>query len=185
MRPFESKRFMSYQNIFDTKELEYSKQNWLAYNCLKLLDMKLPSVSEIMNGLISYMIQYLVNTYADSLTENQLDELLYNYQTAWQLIFLVSKIKNMDMALTGDILQDKPEHPVVQTIIYIYSMETILPSSIERASRIKDENALATLGPYVLALVHILSGANRERKGLKIKPNGNSLAFKGVRMTMP
>ena len=62
-------------------------------------------------------------------------------------------------------------------------METILPQSIERASRIKDESALATLGPYVLALVHILSGANRERKGLRIKPNGGMMAYKGVRRT--
>jgi hypothetical protein len=62
-------------------------------------------------------------------------------------------------------------------------METVLPESIDRASRIKDESTLPTLGPFVLALVHILSGANRERKGLKIKPNGTTLGYKGAKKT--
>ena len=68
-------------------------------------------------------------------------------------------------------------------MLYIYSMETVLPESIDRASRIKDESTLPTLGPYVLALVHILSGANRERKGLKVRPNGSTLAYKGAKKT--
>ena len=49
-----------------------------------------------MNGLISYMISYLVNIYGDNHSEKELDELLYNYQTAWQLVFMVNKIKNFD-----------------------------------------------------------------------------------------
>lgn len=96
---------------------------------------------------------------------------------------MVGGIKNFDIALTADILQNRPEHPVVQTILYIYSMETVLPESIDRASRIKDESTLPTLGPFVLALVHILSGANRDRKNLKVKPNGGTLAYKGEKKT--
>lgn len=72
---------------------------------------------------------------------------------------------------------------MVEIILYIYSMETILPQAIERASKLKDESALPTLGPYVLVLVHILSGANRGRKGLRIKPNSQFLGYKGVRRT--
>ena len=136
-----------------------------------------------MNGIISFMIAYLVDIYGDILNEKELDELLYNYQTAWQVIFMVGGIKNFDISVTADILQNRPEHPVVKTLLYIYSMETVLPESIDRASRIKDESTLPTLGPYVLALVHILSGANRERKGLKIKPNGSLLAYKGAKKT--
>lgn len=129
------------------------------------------------------MISYLVNIYGDTHSEKELDELLYNYQTAWQLVFMVNKIKNFDSPMTQEILQNKPDHPVVQTVLYIYSMETILPQAIERASKLKDESALPTLGPYVLVLVHILSGANRGRKNLRIKPNSQNLAFKGVRRT--
>ena len=183
VRPLESERFSGNYANFEMDGTEYLQSNWLALNTLQLLDKKLPSVNEIMNGLISFMISHLVNMYGDVHTAKELDELLYNYQTAWQLIFMVGKVKNFDMALTKDILQNKPEHPVVQTILYINSMETILPQSIEKATRIKDESALPTLGPYVLALVHILSGANRARKGLTIKPNGSVMAFRGVKRT--
>ena len=66
-----------------------------------------------MNGLISYMISYLVNIYGDTHSEKELDELLYNYQTAWQLVFMVNKIKNFDSPMTQEILQNKPDNPVV------------------------------------------------------------------------
>lgn len=83
-RPFQTERFSSntMSNI-ELEESEFAQQNWLAYNCLQLLNKKLPTVNEIMNGLISYMISYLVNVYGDTHSEKELDELLYNYQTAW------------------------------------------------------------------------------------------------------
>ena len=66
---------------------------------MRLLDKKLPSVNEIMNGIISFMIAYLVDIYGDILNEKELDELLYNYQTAWQVVFMVGGIRNFDIAL--------------------------------------------------------------------------------------
>jgi hypothetical protein len=57
-----------------------------------------------MNGIISFMIAYLVDIYGDLLNEKELDELLYNYQTAWQVIFMVGGIRNFDIALSADIL---------------------------------------------------------------------------------
>lgn len=80
MRPFNSRRYLpSLQSQFELNDSEFASQNWLAYNCLRLLEKKLPSVNEIMNGIISFMIAYLVDIYGDILNEKELDELLYNY----------------------------------------------------------------------------------------------------------
>ena len=49
-RPFQSERFANGATNFEIEEAEYASQNWLAFNCLQLLDKKLPSVNEIMNA---------------------------------------------------------------------------------------------------------------------------------------
>lgn len=104
-RPFYTQRFDNIGMNFEPGDgTEYAQQNWLAYNTLQLLDKKLPNVNDIMNGLIQFMISHLVNVYGETHNEQQLDELLYNYQTAWQLIFYSNKITNFDMALTSEIL---------------------------------------------------------------------------------
>ena len=66
--------------------------------------------------------------------------------------------------LSMKILNFSPEHPVTQTIMYIYSMETFLPQAIKRANAYKDHSKIKSLGPFAMYLAEVIYIAQRARK---------------------
>ena len=64
--------------------------------------------------------------------------------------------------LTREILSD-PDHFIVKTIIYLYSLEPPIYRVLNKASRDKDKSRVGTLGPYSDCLRTILAHAERNR----------------------
>ena len=105
---------------------------------------------------------------------------------AWRHIF--DKVIHTDITkpLTYDILKD-PKEDIVCGLLYIYSMETFVYSTLNTATRDHDSSKILTLGPLAAALGWIVAGAemNREKdseslpgdkltdlyRGLSLPPN--------------
>jgi hypothetical protein len=49
-----------------------------------------------------------------------------------------------------------PEHPLTQLILWIYTIEGFIYSTMNTASRNGDESRIPTLGPYSIVLSYIL-----------------------------
>lgn len=73
--------------------------------------------------------------YQSLLSDKEIDELLYNHQLAWELFFYIAiDPKYMNVEIQSTTLENSPNDPVVQTLLFIYSMETFLPQEINLAS---------------------------------------------------
>ena len=81
------------------------------------------------------------------------------------------------MPLTKEILSD-PDHLIVKTLIYLYSLEPPIYKILNKASREKDASKVGTLGPYSDCLRTILANAERNRKD-KIPFNKPFTVYRG------
>lgn len=73
-----------------------------------------------------------------------------------------------------------PHHPLTQFILYIFSMDTFINSSMNEASRQCDETKVMTLGPYSLVLGLILNNiASRFRKDIPADLK-NKIEWEGI-----
>ena len=80
--------------------------------------------------------------------------------STWQSIFSIGKMKvDFKKPLTPKILSD-PNHKFVQTLLYIYSMESFIYSEMNKASRKKDKTKIKFYGPFASALGFIIHCGN-------------------------
>ena len=85
---------------------------------------------QVQNGIINFQRNRLDYVYKNLIQTKELDELLYNHQLAWELLFFLSGDFDMNALLTDAILEGKPNSPVVRAILYVYSMNTFIPKEL-------------------------------------------------------
>ena len=90
----------------------------------------------------------------------------------------------MNQEIQSTTLENSPNDPVVQTILFIYSMETFLPQEINQASIMRNQDAVITLGPFAFALGEINNASNQKRSDIKIPDESNYqiISFRGTKM---
>lgn len=123
--------------------------------------------------------------YQSLLSEKELDELLYNHQLAWELFFYIAvDYELMNVEISPNILENTPNDPIVQMVLFIYSMETSLPNEINLASIMRNQDTVITLGPYAFALGEINNAANQTRTDLKLPDESNYqlVTYRATRM---
>ena len=64
--------------------------------------------------------------------------------------------------MTPEILSD-PNHQMVKTLIYIYTMESFVYNEMNWSSRRKDRSKIKFYGPLAAALGFIVHSGNEER----------------------
>ena len=70
----------------------------------------------------------------------------------WKDIFALSKSDlDFNKPLTKKVLSD-PDHNIVKTLIYIYSMESFIFKEMNKASREKDHSKIPFYGAFAAAL---------------------------------
>lgn len=77
----------------------------------------------------------------------------------WKHIFSIPKNNNMYEPLTPKILSD-PNNELVQTILYVYSMQSFVFKELNKASREKDTSKIEFYGAYASALGFIVHCGN-------------------------
>ena len=75
---------------------------------------------------------------------------------AWKFIFDKYNHQDSQQILTKDILKD-PKADIVCGLLYIYSMETFVYSTLNTATRDHDSTKIMTLGPLAAALTYIVN----------------------------
>ena len=73
---------------------------------------------------------------------------------------MAKKIPDFEKPLTKKILADAT-HPFVQTMMYIYSMQSFVFSEMNKASRLKDESKFKFYGAFASALGFIVHCGNK------------------------
>lgn len=66
----------------------------------------------------------------------------------------------MNVEISPNILENTPNDPACQLILFIYSMETFLPEEINKASINRNQDSVISLGPFAFALGEINNAAN-------------------------
>lgn len=92
-------------------------------------------------------------------------DLMEMHVHTWNLFFSLTELSkgDLDAEIQPGLIGTRAFDPLTSVILYIYSMETILPSLINNAAWSKDETRVDTLGPYALALHEIVYRANNKR----------------------
>ena len=106
----------------------------------------MPTLLEIIDGLISAFIQY--SSEKNAKTEYYIE----NYKDAWKAIFKIGTLNfDLNKEIDHEILRNA-DHPVSKTLIYIHSMETFIYKDLTKACLNRDFSRVKTLGPYAWAI---------------------------------
>ena len=79
-----------------------------------------------------------------------------------------------------------PKNPIVQNLLYMYTMETWLYHALNQAGRTKDESKIMMLGPYAWALTFILKGGEvlgRKDDPERIRRTNPKILYRGLKLT--
>lgn len=159
---------------------------WLGRNYLEITNSCYPTVAQIQSGIINFQQERLECMYQSLLSEKELDELLYNHQLAWELFFYIAvDYRLMNTEISPTTLEATPNDPIVQMILFIYSMETFLPEEINKASTTRNHDAVITLGPFAFVLGEINNAANQKRTDMKQHDESSYqiITYRGTRMS--
>lgn len=91
-----------------------------------------------------------------------MDKVLAARKLAWQLLSIVSGFSNGDAneQIEESVLQTQPDDPVVQTILYMVSMESPIKYLLNSVSKARNEELITDLGPIAYALKHVVNSAS-------------------------
>ena len=86
----------------------------------------------------------------------------------WKRIFTI-KGSDVDISkpLTPKILSD-PNHPLVKTLMYIYSMQSFIYTDMNKASRTKDISKIKYFGAFASALGFIIHCGNKKQENVDL-----------------
>ena len=90
---------------------------------------------------------------------------IQNLTLVWKLLFKLAINDPNDMIIEIDqSVFRSSESEITKLLLYIHSMETFIPESINLGSAGRDQSKVSTLGPYALALGCILDKAEVSRR---------------------
>ena len=158
-------------HLLNSKDLEWLAWNWrLLNNQSKFKSRKrmvfenfnrtipmLPSLEQIMRGIILAQI----DQFSQLGNNAKFVGIVLAKTSMWKSIFsMVEQVKNFKKPLTPKILSD-PNHKLVKTLVYVYSMESFVFSEMNKASRMKDKSKIKFYGAFASALGFIVHCGNR------------------------
>ena len=159
--------------LLNQKDLEWLAWNWRGWNdqqrfrsrrlmmfghCNHTLGL-LPTPGQILYGIILAQVDQLKSE------GNSNFRCSLPYTQMWKKVFAMVQGIEMNEPLTPKILSD-PSHKLVQTLVYIYSMQTFIFSEMNKASRTKDIHKIKFYGPLASALSMIIHCGNHKNTGL-------------------
>ena len=81
----------------------------------------------------------------------------------WTYIFKTQLDTDFDKLLTENILVDA-NNKIVKSLMYIYSMESFIYTTLTAAQRNKDETKIVSLGPLSVAMNIIVGNAEQSSR---------------------
>ena len=135
---------------------------WLAtewYN----KNQQAPTRSQILKGVINADRMQMLRLFPKyPVGHASMDKVLAARKLAWQLLSIVSGFSNGDAneQIEESVLQTQPDDPVVQTILYMVSMESPIKYLLNSVSKARNEELITDLGPIAYALKHVVNSAS-------------------------
>lgn len=78
------------------------------------------------------------------------------FKTSFQTVFDLADLGDTTMPLSFQVLSRDPNHPIVRTILYLYSLEPPFYRILNRACREKDYKMVDKVGPFAAVLGDIV-----------------------------
>ena len=80
-----------------------------------------------------------------------------NRHIAWLTFFKVPEgLGDWSRPLDGYALCNLPDHPLVKTLLYMFSMDTFLPNSLTLAEVNRDTSKIESLGPLAFVMKEMI-----------------------------
>lgn len=93
----------------------------------------------------------------------------------------MAELGDLDEPISEKSLMSNPDDPMVQTIIYLYSLEPPFYGHLNWASREKVINRIDAVGPFASALDIILRNIDSKRKNKKTE---DFYVYRGLNMPL-
>lgn len=119
-----------------------------------------PTLREIRDDLIKGQIQLLEKERHEWTDDTKYNAMKKGYIAMWKMLFRLINLGGLDKPLSVAILSN-PYHPITKHLLYMYSMESFIYQSLNRASRLHDDSQIIYYGSYSAALSCILYFANK------------------------
>ena len=104
-----------------------------------------------------------------------------NRQVAWLIFFkIMPGLGDMNWPLDGNAICNEPDHPLVYTFMYLFSMDTFLPHALTAATVNRDMSKIDTLGALAFVMKEMIWNVQVRRPH---KPTGPLNAYRGTKMT--
>ena len=128
---------------------------WLTKTWREKNQRMFPTPREIMSGLVEEARggDALYSQDKSLLVDQRINALIALFQ-----ITGLSEGASIDTTLSTEALHD-PGNKIAQGVLFLHSLETFLPTALNKAIRQKDECRVRTLGPYAVALRQVVLGA--------------------------
>lgn len=153
---------------FDESKVTWLANEWYSHNG------RMPTRSQILKGVINADKYQMLKLFPKhQIGHASMDKVLKNRKTVWQLLSMVSGFSEEDMNVPIDlsILEQQPDHPVVQTVLYIFSMESSIRYMLNNVTKSHNEDLIMDLGPIAFAIKMIVEKANPYRMDFESKNN--------------
>ena len=88
-------------------------------------------------------------------TKEQLELGISNHTQAWKFVFQCLGLKPNSKNVINNKDLERPDSKITKAILFMYSMESFLPYSLNKAVREKDASKVMSLGPFACLLYDI------------------------------
>lgn len=152
--------------LYSDDKITWLANEWYARN------QTTPTRSQILKGVINADRHQMVKLFPKYPQGHaSMDKVLVARKLAWQLLSIVSGFSECDAnePIPAEVLETMPDDPVVQTIMYIFSMESPIRYMLNSATKSHNEDLIMDLGPIAYAIKSIVASASQHRSDTEKK----------------
>ena len=130
---------------------------------LKKNGFKYPSINQLVNGLILTNLDILKEQ-GVNYHNYHLEKAYQQYKQAFDKLIGMVDLGDPDKPIEVNVLRFEPNNPIVQTILYLYSLEPPFYRHLNRACREKDISKVDKVGPFAATLGEIVRNQDAFRE---------------------
>ena len=108
----------------------------------------MPSLNQIKEGIILTNLILIEEKSKNEKDAIQIKKSYENFETAFSVLFEMAELGDLNEPISEKSLMSNPDDPMVQTIIYLYSLEPPFYGHLNWASREKVINRIDAVGPF-------------------------------------
>jgi len=137
----------------------------------------MPSMNQIKYAIIDVHLLLLQEQSTNTWYDPQMERAQELFEDAFSYMFDLADLGDLDAQISVKVLREDPKHPVVQTILYLYSLDPSFYRFVNWATREQIHNYINEVGAFSYALSEIFVHNESRRPD---KKTSNFTVYRGV-----